>query len=289
VAMEVTSGVQETKGSIGSSDGGGEDRSTMQNVAPATASSLPSGVDIAGLMAVPMAKDLLGSFSTSCFSDRTFLWDPYGAKTAEELEELRSELRKKSNTFSVDLAPRLLFGRSDLVDVLVESGVSRYLEFQGLKSARVLSSQGLVSVPLTKSDIFQDPVLSLPEKRALMRFITSMTPFVGSLAFESPAQLGVDRAQKVPGPNNSASSGLEGVDLQQPWATFLEQQKLSPRLREFLTYAICLWDWTLPPSEEQNQEAIASTQEWCPQNLSTGQGLACLGRLVSALGMRGMG
>eukprot|EP00419_Tripos_fusus_P051362 CAMPEP_0172840232 /NCGR_PEP_ID=MMETSP1075-20121228/29153_1 /TAXON_ID=2916 /ORGANISM="Ceratium fusus, Strain PA161109" /LENGTH=740 /DNA_ID=CAMNT_0013684019 /DNA_START=45 /DNA_END=2270 /DNA_ORIENTATION=+ len=288
VAVEVETREQNTDGSDGGNDGGGEDHTLMPKVA-AISSSLPSGIDISGLTAIPMAQDLFGSSSSSCFSDRKLSWDPYGAKTAAELEALRSELRKKSNTFSVDLAPRLLFGRSDLVDVLVESGVSRYLEFQGLKSARVLSSHGLVSVPLTKSDIFQDPVLSLPEKRALMRFITSMTPFVGSLAFESPAQLGVDRVHKVPGPNENASSGLEGVDLEQPWAAFLEQQKLSPRLREFLTYAICLWDWTLPSSQNQKQEGTASTQEQSLRNLSTRQGLSCLGRFVSSLGMHGKG
>jgi len=162
----------------------------------------------------------------------------------------------------------------------VESGVARYLEFQGLKSARVLTSQGLVSVPLTKSDIFQDPNLTLPEKRMLMRFITSMSPFVGSLAFESPAQLGVDQARKVPAPSESASCNLEGVNLDQPWSDFLQQQKLSLRLQELLTYAICLWDWALPGSSAASRE---------PEDLSTGEGLRCLGRFVSSLGVHGRG
>ena len=39
---------------------------------------------------------------------------------------IHKTLRQKSGQFSVDLVPRLLFGRSELVDVLVESGVARY-------------------------------------------------------------------------------------------------------------------------------------------------------------------
>ena len=76
------------------------------------------------------------------------------------------------------MVPRLLYGRSEHVDVLIESGVARYLEFQGLKSTLLLSRDGLMSVPLTKSswlwsgskrpargEIFQDAHLSKAEKR----------------------------------------------------------------------------------------------------------------------------
>merc|ERR1719331_2247774 len=145
----------------------------------------------------------------------------------DELEELQNKMKKNANAWQIELVPRLLFSRSSLVDVLVESGVARYLEFQGLKSARVLSTDGLLSVPMTKSEIFQDPVLTLPEKRTLMRFITSMMPFVGSLAFNSPAQLGVDQAAKVEGPSDPVTSLPDGVDLEEPWPTFLKKQKLS--------------------------------------------------------------
>lgn len=161
------------------------------------------------------------------------------------------------------------------MDVLVESGVARYLEFQGLKSARVLSANGLLAVPMTKSEIFQDPVLTLPEKRTLMRFITSMMPFVGSLAFNSPAQLGVDHAMKVQGPNDPAASITEGADFEEPWPRFLQKQKLSPRLQDFVTYAICMWDRS---PEAEGHPA-----------LSTREGLRCLGRFVSSLGLHGRG
>eukprot|EP00933_Yihiella_yeosuensis_P026980 TRINITY_DN20931_c1_g1_i1.p1 TRINITY_DN20931_c1_g1~~TRINITY_DN20931_c1_g1_i1.p1 ORF type:complete len:675 (-),score=127.37 TRINITY_DN20931_c1_g1_i1:102-2126(-) len=228
--------------------------------------------DLAGLKVINLDRR-----PSSCFPRRSFAWNPYGLWEEEELEEKRKSLAKTSSAFSVDLVPRLLFGRGEAVDVLVESGVARYLEFQGLKSARVLTSEGLVSVPLTKSDIFQDATLTLPEKRTLMRFVTSMTSFVSSLAFESPAQLGVDNARKVAGPSET---GPEGVDPEEPWKNFLSRQKLSPRLQEFITYAIILWDWSPSPP-------AGSTAEW--PELSTGEALKRLGLFISSLGMYGRG
>eukprot|EP00435_Cladocopium_sp_Y103_P050600 s1559_g15.t1 len=134
-------------------------------------------------------------------------WDPFNQISG--IRQIKNELLRNPTAFSIDLVPRLLYGRSEHVDVLIESGVARYLEFQGLKFTRVLTSEGLISVPLTKSEIFQDAHLSKAEKRMLMRFITSIQPYVSSLAFQSAAQLGVDNATK-----------------------------------DFITYSICLWDWS---------------------------------------------
>lgn len=241
-----------------------------------------AGATPQGFRSVPLALEPL----PSCFRRRSMVWDPFQAREATDVQALKETLSKSSSSFSVDLVPRLLFGRSELVDVLVESGVSRYLEFQGLKSARVLTRQGLMSVPLTKSEIFQDPVLTLSEKRTLMRFMTSLTPFAGSLAFESPAQLGVDQARKVPGP---AEAAFEGADMAEPWHVFLEKQKLSPRLQDFIIYAICLWDW-LPPATAEGDSRLYNGQPDCKGLfLSASEGLKRLGEFISSLGMHGRG
>merc|ERR1712137_486679 len=99
-----------------------------------------------------------------------------------------------------------------------------------------------------------------------------MTPFVSSLAFESPAQLGVDQAARVATPKDPANPLIEGVDPNEPWLQFLTKQKLSPRLQEFLTYAICLWDWAIPDSSDVN--GSGSAQDTCAM-LTTEEGLRC--------------
>mmetsp|Transcript_66175 Transcript_66175/g.123518 ORF Transcript_66175/g.123518 Transcript_66175/m.123518 type:complete len:631 (-) Transcript_66175:79-1971(-) len=241
--------------------------------------ALESDSALEGLSRVPLHDESGVRRKPSCYHQQHFAWDPFNAWEAEELEAVKQELRKSPNAFSIDLVPRLLFGRSDLVDVLIESGVARYLEFQGLRAAKVLTSSGLATVPITKSEIFQDPVLSLPEKRALMRFITSMMPFVGSLAFESPAQLGVDRVRHVSAPADPSAVNLGNLDYDSSWQTFLEQQHLSSRLQDFLTYAICLWDGVATPSGQDGRSA----------GLTVRDGLKNLGRFVSSLGLHGQG
>ncbi|CAJ1365127.1 unnamed protein product [Effrenium voratum] len=206
----------------------------------------------------------------SCFEDRSFDWDPFDELFGYQLRQMQNDLLRSPTSFSLDLTPRLLYGRSDEVDVLIESGVARYLEFQGLKFTRVLTSNGLASVPLTKSEIFQDAHLSKAEKRLLMRFITSIQPFVSSLAFQSAAQLGVDQAGKVkPAADADALKALN-LDLDSSWRSFLEKQSLSERLQDFITYSICLWDW---PSE----------------HLSCREALGRMGAFISSLGLYGRG
>ena len=105
----------------------------------------------------------LCSERSNCYEQQHFEWDPFDE--LKGMREKRKELLRNPCAFSIDLVPRLLYGRSEHVDVLIESGVARYLEFQGLKSTKVLSREGLMSVPLTKSEIFQDAHLSKAEKR----------------------------------------------------------------------------------------------------------------------------
>lgn len=206
-----------------------------------------------------------------CYGQQHFEWDPFNQISG--IRQIKNELLRNPTAFSIDLVPRLLYGRSEHVDVLIESGVARYLEFQGLKFTRVLTSEGLISVPLTKSEIFQDAHLSKAEKRMLMRFITSIQPYVSSLAFQSAAQLGVDNATKVKGPTGETSS--LGLDLDGSWREFLQKQNLSERLQDFITYSICLWDWS--PSQAD-----------FPQ-LSCKVALERLGSFISSLGLYGRG
>jgi len=120
-----------------------------------------------------------------------------------------------------------------------------------------------------------------------MKFVTSMTPFVGSLAFASPAQLGVDQARQLPGPSDLPA--LDGITLEEPWEKLLERQKLSPRLQDFLTYAICLWDWSGPCASGSSGLSGEARGGRGGRGLTVGDGLRCLGRFVSSLGMYGRG
>ncbi|CAN6668350.1 rab proteins geranylgeranyltransferase component A [Trichomonascus vanleenenianus] len=76
-----------------------------------------------------------------------------------------------SRQYLIDLAPRLMFARSDLLDLLIKSRVSRYLEFKALGSFHTFENDSFEKVAGSKEEIFTDQSLTLLTKRSLMRFM----------------------------------------------------------------------------------------------------------------------
>ncbi|KAK9321965.1 GDP dissociation inhibitor-domain-containing protein [Lipomyces orientalis] len=73
--------------------------------------------------------------------------------------------------YAIDLSPHILFTRSDLLNLLIKSRVSRYLEFKPLGSFHTFEQDSFEKVPGTKEDIFTSQTLTLLTKRSLMRFM----------------------------------------------------------------------------------------------------------------------
>merc|ERR550534_3101394 len=118
---------------------------------------------------------------------------------------------------TVDLCPKLFYSKSDFIDACIESSVSRYLEFQGLKSPLTVFADGqFTPIPTSKSEIFQNKEFTLPEKRLLMKFITSVSK---SFAFQTPATLGRDGVMKEGGIDaKMKESTKSGLELEGSWA-----------------------------------------------------------------------
>ncbi|CAD7961593.1 unnamed protein product [Amoebophrya sp. A120] len=155
------------------------------------------------------------------------------------------KLRKLKNKFSLDLLPRCMFTNSSLVELFLQTGVSRYLEFQSLNdgnlslfddkettssagretsskgaggktkttrsstaisSASSSSSSKFLKVPCSKSGIFQSKNLSLAEKRQLMKFLNQTS----AVALNSEAKLGHDKHEKNSIFNTLAPAGGRG-------------------------------------------------------------------------------
>ncbi|KAG7665687.1 MRS6 [[Candida] subhashii] len=82
--------------------------------------------------------------------------------------------RFNSKDYGIDLTPRIMFCKSDLLSLLVKSRVYRYLEFQSLSNFHVFENddfQQKITNTTTKEDIFMDKSLSLITKRNLMKFL----------------------------------------------------------------------------------------------------------------------
>lgn len=76
-----------------------------------------------------------------------------------------------SRDFGVDLAPKILFAKSDLLSILVKSRVHQYLEFQPLSNFHTYENDNFEKLTNSKQQIFTDKYLPLMTKRNLMRFI----------------------------------------------------------------------------------------------------------------------
>ncbi|GEQ71580.1 hypothetical protein JCM33374_g5265 [Metschnikowia sp. JCM 33374] len=78
-----------------------------------------------------------------------------------------------SKDYGIDLSPRVMFAQSDLLALLVQSKVYKYLEFQSLSNFHVFENDHFKSKlsNTTKEEIFTDHALSLTTKRSLMKFL----------------------------------------------------------------------------------------------------------------------
>lgn len=82
-----------------------------------------------------------------------------------------------SKDYGIDLSPKVMFAKLDLLLLLVKLRVYKYLEFQSLLSFHVFENDDFsknilaATTASTKGDIFTDQLLSLHTKRYLMRFL----------------------------------------------------------------------------------------------------------------------
>ncbi|CAO3648465.1 unnamed protein product [Cunninghamella echinulata] len=81
---------------------------------------------------------------------------------------------KQSRFYNVDTTPKILPSRGDLVEILIKSGVGRYMEFKSVDDMFIFNvdTQKLEKVPGSKEDIFVNKSISLIDKRKLMKFLT---------------------------------------------------------------------------------------------------------------------
>ncbi|KAI7902413.1 GDP dissociation inhibitor [Cokeromyces recurvatus] len=108
------------------------------------------------------------------------LFDAYFKLTSSTENELPCEMKlfnyllKNSRSYNLDTTPKLLGAREELVDILIRSGVGRYLEFRNVDDVYIFddSIKFFEKVPSSKEDVFTNKSVSLVEKRKLMKFLT---------------------------------------------------------------------------------------------------------------------
>jgi RAB protein geranylgeranyltransferase component A len=84
-------------------------------------------------------------------------------------------LLQQRRRFAIDVHPRYVLARGALIDLLVRSEVSNYLEFKTMEAQFVFvgdeSGGHIERVPTSRNDLFGSKSLGLLDKRRLMKFM----------------------------------------------------------------------------------------------------------------------
>lgn len=125
------------------------------------------------------------------------------------------DLKPYFRRFNIDLAPKLLFSRGPLVEALISANISHYAEFKAVTCILTYLNNKAEDVPCSRADVFSSKLISVIEKRMLMKFLTFCVEFE-----QHPEEY------------------KEFLD--KTFLEFLQSRRLTPNLQHFALYAIAM-------------------------------------------------
>jgi len=152
----------------------------------------------------------------------------YGADSASlNLTQLFEKFKKgtaadtlgPSRDYNVDLIPKFIMSTGKMVEMLVKTDVTRYLEFKAVDGSFVVAEGKVYKVPSTSGEALKSPLMGLLEKRRCGKFLE----FVGDCDDKDP--------KKNP----------KGLDLSKSTARDVYKEfGLSPETIDFVGHAMAL-------------------------------------------------
>ena len=139
------------------------------------------------------------------------------AKTKSRKSKWSKSKISQERMYNLDLMPRLLYSRGSMVELLIQSNISRYTEFKAVSRVLTILNGVLEHVPSSRADVFGTRHISVIEKRILMKFLEFC------LNYEDE--------------NNSKF--YENYQ-QRPFVDFLKHQKLTENLIHFVLNSIAM-------------------------------------------------
>ncbi|TVU27099.1 hypothetical protein EJB05_29678 [Eragrostis curvula] len=148
--------------------------------------------------------------------------------------EISGAAPEPSRRFTVDLVgPRVLYCADEAVDLLLRSGGSHHVEFKSVEGGSSLFywEGQLYPVPGSRQDIFNDvATFKLTEKTVLFSFFKLVRAHIAAAAHED-------------GEGEEASDKISEEDLNLPFVEYLKKQRLPPKMRAVVLYAIAMADY----------------------------------------------
>ncbi|XP_055600784.1 rab proteins geranylgeranyltransferase component A [Uranotaenia lowii] len=133
----------------------------------------------------------------------------------------REMIIKEFRRFNVDLAPKLLYSRGDMVELLISSNICRYAEFRAVDRVATIWNERILTVPCSRSDVFTSRDVNVVEKRLLMKFLQSCASW---------------DEKGSEGDSDHKPEDLEG----KTFLEYLKTHKLTPNLIHYLLYTIAM-------------------------------------------------
>jgi RAB protein geranylgeranyltransferase component A len=113
----------------------------------------------------------------SCSVEAAQLLQNWGVEPFDkEFASLLDYCLTRSKCFNIELNPKLLFSKGEIIELVIKSGVGHSLEFQ-MPNLLVFQDGIIKKTPGSKEDIFCDDSISLIDKRRLMKFLTFALEF----------------------------------------------------------------------------------------------------------------
>ena len=154
--------------------------------------------------------------------------DYYGAECASlSLSQLYNKFRPgqpvpteigRDRDYAIDMVPKFMMANGEIVNMLVHTDVTRYLEFKQISASYVYRDKRIAKVPSTEIEAVRSPLMGLFEKRRAKRFFE----FLQKWRDEDP-------------------STHQGIDLDEwPMEKVFAHFGLEPGTRDFIGHAMAL-------------------------------------------------
>ncbi|KAK6125536.1 hypothetical protein DH2020_040721 [Rehmannia glutinosa] len=144
--------------------------------------------------------------------------------SALEFNSYSSDPIDSSRKFNLDMAgPRVFLCSDSMINLILKTEINQYMEFKSVDACFLSDAEGkLENVPDSRSAIFKNRSLSLPEKNQLMKFFKLVQGHFGS---------------------ESEEDKISEQDLESPFVEFLTKMGLSQKLKSIILYTIVLADY----------------------------------------------
>ncbi|GMF42153.1 unnamed protein product [Phytophthora lilii] len=200
-------------------------------------------------------------------------------------EAVKEEMLRQSSSFSIDVNPRLMLSSEQLVEILISSGVGRYLEFaaiertyvhfqqdaSGAKTEAGVEPDTVWEVPCSKKDVFQSKLLGMVEKRQLMKFLQFVADYGEThilhedVKTKNERTLALGRALKRPQNKTSQADGDTALEeyLDRPFQELLEKHfKLSTKLQQVVVYCVGLASFPAKKNQISARDGLAAVYRY---------------------------